>query len=50
MSLFKRLDKVTGTIQASVVTGLEGDENDRRRWRIKGVRGRAETGSLRKQL
>ena len=30
--------------------GLEGDENDRRRRRMKGVRGRAETGSTRKHL
>ena len=30
------------------VTGLEGDENDCCRWQMKGVRGRATTGSLRK--
>jgi hypothetical protein len=32
------------------ITGLEGDEYDRRRWRMKGVRGSAETGSSRKRL
>ena len=30
--------------------GIEGDENDCLQWRIKGVRGRAETRSLRKYL
>ncbi|MDD5890490.1 MAG: hypothetical protein PUC69_07795, partial [Ruminococcus sp.] len=30
------------------VTGIEGDENDCCRWQMKGVRGRATTGSLRK--
>jgi len=33
-----------------MITGFEGDENDRRRWRMKGVRGSAETGSSRKRL
>ena len=32
------------------VTRFEGDENDCLQWRMKGVRGRAETRSLRKYL
>ena len=31
-----------------LVMGIEGDENDCLQWRMKGVRGRAETKSLRK--